>query len=127
MKLLRLAPEIRSYLAGVRDPAAVVFFSLRKLIRMSALPEAGQLGKFREMKNEFESRPGSQVVNRPADDSMTQRSPRRAGAASKVPGQGQGAEQSSPQSLSADQRTGSRASEAIFNDSTRRPTRYGIG
>jgi len=125
MKLLRLAPEIRSYLAGVRDPAAVVFFSLRKLIRMSALPEAGQLGQFREMKNEFESRPGSQVVNKPADDSTTPRSPRRAGsAASKVSVQGQGAEQSS---LSADQRTGSRAAEAGFNDSTRCPTRYGIG
>jgi hypothetical protein len=58
-KLLRLAPEIRSYLTGLRDPKAVFFFSLRRLMPLAKLTEKEQLRLFDEWRQEFESRPKS--------------------------------------------------------------------
>ena len=48
-KLLRLAPEIRCYLAALRDPKAVYFFSLRRLMPLATLPEEEQPRQVRRM------------------------------------------------------------------------------
>lgn len=70
-KLLRLAPEIRSYLAALRDPKAVYFFSLRRLLPLAELGVDDQRRLFCEWREAFEgphgaARTGSTVMLAPA-------------------------------------------------------------
>ena len=70
-KLLRLAPGIRRYLAALRDPEAVYFFSLRRLMPLAKLSEAEQRRLFGEWREAFEgqhgvARSGSTVMLAPA-------------------------------------------------------------
>ncbi len=55
-KLLKLAPEIQGYLAKLRDPKAVYYFSLRRLTPLAGLPTAVQLKHFSAWRDLFEQR-----------------------------------------------------------------------
>lgn len=55
-KLFKLAPEIQSYVAKLRDPKAVYFFSLRRLTPLAGLPVDVQVKHFRKWCALFEQR-----------------------------------------------------------------------
>jgi hypothetical protein len=55
-KLLKLAPEIQGYVAKLRDPKAVHYFSLRRLTPLAVLPADVQLKHFRAWRDLFEQR-----------------------------------------------------------------------
>ncbi len=54
-KLLKLAPGIQSFLAGLRDPKAIHFFSLRRMMPLAGMEESDQRRLFAQMKDEFGS------------------------------------------------------------------------
>jgi hypothetical protein len=52
-KLLKLSPEIQSYLSRLHDFKAIHYFSQRRLAPLAAMSEAKQLEVFRQMQVEF--------------------------------------------------------------------------
>jgi hypothetical protein len=54
LKLLNLAPEIRTYVAGLHDAKAVHFFSQRRLALISGLGRSEQIRQFKGWMEVFE-------------------------------------------------------------------------
>ena len=52
-KLLKLSPEIQSYLVRLRDPKAIHFFSQRRLAPLADMSDADQRKTFRQWQVEF--------------------------------------------------------------------------
>ena len=52
-KLLKLVPGIQSFLAGLHDPKAIHFYSLRRLMPLAGMEESDQRRMFAQMKDEF--------------------------------------------------------------------------
>ncbi len=52
-KLLKLVPGVQSFLAGLRDPKAIHFFSLRRMMPLASVAESDQRRVFAQMKDEF--------------------------------------------------------------------------
>ena len=70
-RLLKLVPSIQSFLAGLRDPKAIRFFSLRRMMPLAKLEEAEQRRAFAQMREEFDgwaapSIPACSVAMRPS-------------------------------------------------------------
>jgi DNA invertase Pin-like site-specific DNA recombinase len=53
-RLLKLVPSIQNFLAGLRDPMAIRFFSLRRMMALAKLDEAEQRRGFAQMREEFD-------------------------------------------------------------------------
>ena len=64
-KLLKLSPEIQSYLSRLHDSKAIHFFSQRRLAPLAAMSETDQLKTFRQLQMEFGTL-ASSVTGRPS-------------------------------------------------------------
>jgi hypothetical protein len=53
LKLLSLAPDIKSFLLGLRDARAIRFFGRMRLLRLTALPVAQQTREFENLRKQF--------------------------------------------------------------------------
>ena len=71
-KLLKLSPEIQSYLVRLRDLKAIQFFSLRRLAPLAQMSDAEQQRNFRQWQSEFATHAatfvtGPSVATRPSN------------------------------------------------------------